>query len=118
MALVHFEKVMRLSPFEPMMPNIHAAMAFAHFIVGDYDKASSLAETVLREIPDLHVGLRFAAASHALAGRLDEARNLVDRLRRIDPELRVSDLGDLTPVRRPQDLARYEEGLRRAGLPE
>jgi len=118
MAFRHFARFMRLSPLEPMMPNIHAAMACAHFVLGEYDKASSLAETVLRERPDMHGGLRFAAASHALAGRLEDAQKLMARLRRIDPELRVSDLADLTPLQRPQDLARYEEGLRKAGLPE
>jgi hypothetical protein len=34
--------------------------------------------------------LRYAAASHALASRLIEARQAVARLRRIDPLLRVS----------------------------
>jgi hypothetical protein len=33
--------------------------------------------------------------------------------------LRVSNLKDTTPFNLPQDyLARYEEGLRKAGLPE
>jgi len=40
------------------------------------------------------------------------------RLRQIDPELRVSNLKDMTPLRRPEDRARLEEGLRKAGLPE
>jgi TolB-like protein len=118
MALGHFAHVMRLSPFEPLMPSIHAGIAFAHFIVGDYHKASSLAEQVLQERPDLHIGLRLAAAGNALAGRLEKAQNAMERLRHIDPNLRVSDLKDLTPLHRPQDLAKYEDGMRRAGLPE
>jgi hypothetical protein len=40
------------------------------------------------------------------------------RLRRIDPVLRVSNLKDLTPLRRPEDVAKYAEGMRWAGLPE
>jgi hypothetical protein len=36
----------------------------------------------------------------------------------IDPALRVSNLGDITPLRRPQDIARYAEAMRKAGLPE
>jgi hypothetical protein len=61
---------------------------------------------------------RMAAASHALAGRLDRAHNAMARLREIDPTLRVSDIRHMFPFRRPEDLARYEEGLRKAGLPE
>jgi len=34
------------------------------------------------------------------------------------PALRISDLENLTPFRKPQDLARFKKGLRKAGLPE
>jgi len=40
------------------------------------------------------------------------------RLREIDPTLRVSDLRHVFRFRRPDDLARYEEEVRKAGLPE
>jgi TolB-like protein len=116
-AIRHFERVMRLSPFEPLMPSIHAGIAFAHFIAGHYDKASSLAERVLRQKPDLHVALRVAAASYALAGQHRDAQKEIVRLLQIDPLLRISDLKGLTPLCL-QDLARYEEGMRKAGLPE
>ena len=117
-ALRHFAHVARLSPFEPMMAVLKSSIMFAHCLIGQHDKACSLAEQVLRESPDLHMALRFGAASFALAGRSDEARRTIDRLRRRDPLLRVSDLKELTPLRRPEDLARYEESLRQAGLPE
>jgi hypothetical protein len=50
--------------------------------------------------------------------RLDQAHKAMARLREIDPTLRVSGLRHLVPFRRPEDLAIYEEGLRKAGLPE
>ena len=40
------------------------------------------------------------------------------RLRELDPSLRVSNLKDWLPIHRPEDLARFADGLRRAGLPE
>jgi hypothetical protein len=46
------------------------------------------------------------------------AQKTIERLREIDPAFRVSHLKDLIPFRRPADLARFEEGLRKAGLPE
>ena len=58
-----------------------------------------------------------AAASNALAGRLEEAQRAMELLRRRDPALRISNLRELTPPRRQQDIARYEEALRLAGLP-
>ena len=40
------------------------------------------------------------------------------RMRQIDPELCVSNIAAVVPFRRPEDFARYVEGLRKAGLPE
>ena len=62
--------------------------------------------------------IRFAAASHALAGRQSEAQALIARLRRFAPLQRVSNLGDVAPFRRPEHMAKFAEGLRLAGLPE
>jgi TolB-like protein/DNA-binding winged helix-turn-helix (wHTH) protein len=118
MALEHLEHVMRLSPIDPLMFLVQTGTAFAHLIAGRYDEASSWADQALREKPDYHPALRVAAASNALAGRLSRARNALAHLRELNPVLRVSSLKDLVPFRRPEDLARYEEGLRKAGLPE
>jgi hypothetical protein len=40
------------------------------------------------------------------------------RLREIAPAMRVSTVKEWQPFRRPDDLARLEDGLRKAGLPE
>jgi hypothetical protein len=58
------------------------------------------------------------AASHTLAGRIDEGRRAMDHLRKLDPTLRISGLKDWLLIRRPEDLAVFADGLRRAGLPE
>jgi tetratricopeptide (TPR) repeat protein len=117
-AIKQFAHFSRLSPFDPAMPRVHSAMAFAHIFSNRYDEASRHAEQALSENPNLHMGLRVAAASHALAGRIEPAKKAMARLRHIDPALRVSNLQELTPLRRPEDIARYAEGLRKAGLPE
>jgi tetratricopeptide (TPR) repeat protein len=93
-------------------------MAAAHFLAGRYDEASSWAEKALREHPNYLPAIRMSAASHAFAGRLAEAQKAVARMRQIDPALRVAGLKDVVPFRRPEDFARYVEGLRRAGLPD
>jgi adenylate cyclase len=73
----------------------------------------------LQNNPDFQAGARIGAASNAVAGRPEEARETVVRLQRLNPTLRVSNLNHvLGPYRRADDLARYEEGLRKAGLPE
>jgi hypothetical protein len=58
-----------------------------------------------------------ASIGHALSGRLDKARETMGLLREVDPELRLSQLKEVLPFRRPEDIARIVEGLRLAGLP-
>jgi TolB-like protein len=118
-AVEHIARAMRLSPLDPLMRGMQVGTAHAHLFAGRYDEACLWAGMTLREAPDFHTALRIGAASNALAGRAEEANKAVARLRQLDPALRVSNLRDaLGPYRRPEDLARYEEGLRKAGLPE
>jgi hypothetical protein len=42
----------------------------------------------------------------------------MQHLRRLDPALRISSLTHWLPIRRPEDVATFADGLRRAGLPE
>ncbi len=119
LAIEHLARAMRLSPLDPLIGIMQAETAHAHFFAGRYDVASSWAGMALREGPDSLNALRIAVASNALAGRLEQAQKMLARLRQFDPALRVSNLRDrLGPYRRPEDVARFEEGLRRAGLPE
>jgi tetratricopeptide (TPR) repeat protein len=93
--------------------------ACAHFFLGRYDEAASWAAMALQDNPDFQPGLRIAAASDAMAGRPEQAHKAVARLQQLNPALRVSSFKDVAgPYRRAEDLSRYEEGLRRAGLPE
>jgi hypothetical protein len=72
----------------------------------------------MRELPHYLGGLRLAAASNALADRLEEARTAMARLREVDPSHCLSNIQDRVPLRRLEDYAKLEEGLRKAGLPE
>ncbi|HEX9461553.1 MAG TPA: adenylate/guanylate cyclase domain-containing protein [Alphaproteobacteria bacterium] len=117
-AIKHLEHGMRLSPLDPFVFRAYAGLACAHLLAGRYDDSSLWAERALQRRPNLLVAIREAAASHALAGRLPEAQKAMAQLRQCDPRLRVSNLKEWLPLRRPQDIARYEEGLRKAGLPE
>jgi len=118
LAIEHHLRDMRLSPLDPALYNMHVGMAFAHFLAGRYDEASSWAQKALHEQPNYPTANRILAASYALAGHLGEAQQAMSRLRQLDPERRISNLSDVLPVRRPEDLAKFADGLRKAGLPE
>ena len=118
MAIEHMAHAMRLNPLDPLILGMQNGTAAAHFLAGRYDAASSWAEKALQQNSNFLPGIRMAAASHALSGRLAQAEKALTRMREIDPELRISNLAELVPFRAAQDFARYVDGLRKAGLPE
>jgi TolB-like protein len=118
LAIERFARAMRLSPLDPWVTRMRSGTAAAHFFLGRYDEAASWAAMALQDRPDFQTALRIQAASIAMAGRPEQAHKAVARLRQLNPALRVSNLKDLVGPWRANDLARYEEGLRRAGLPE
>jgi adenylate cyclase len=117
-SLQHIARAMRLSPLDPRIGVMRAAAALAHFLAGSYHEASSWAEKALRDDPDSAVSAGIAAASFALAGRIEQAQKVIAHLLRAEPALCMSDAMDRLPPFRPDDRARFIEGLRRAGLPE
>jgi tetratricopeptide (TPR) repeat protein len=117
-AIERFARAMRLSPLDPWVIGMRAGTAHAHLFLGRYDEAASWAAMALQDRPDFQPGLRIAAASNAMAGRPEQAHQAVARLRQLNPALRVSTLKAVLGPWRADDLARYEEGLRQAGLPE
>jgi hypothetical protein len=98
------------------------AMASTYFFVGRYDEALAWAERSARSVRAdggfLYIKAMMAASA-ALAGNAARAREALDVLRREYPDFSVSSLsrlGTVFPFRRPQDLARMAEGLRKAGV--
>ena len=118
-AIAWIERAMRFSPLNPYLWIAQVAAAHACFFAGRHDESSSYAAMALQSAPEHPVGLRIHAASSALAGQLEQARKSVASLLQRNPTLRVFGVKEvLGPYRRVQDVWKYQEGLRRAGLPE
>jgi TolB-like protein/tetratricopeptide (TPR) repeat protein len=117
LAIAHAQNSMRLSPLDPLTYGAQAAIAIAHFFCSRYDEATLWAEKSVREQPNFVSATRFVVASHALAGRIEEAKKALARLLQLDPHMRMSNVHKM-PLRRPEDLARWEEAFRRVGLPD
>jgi len=117
-AIEHVGRAMRLSPHDPQLFVMQSSISAAHFFAGRYEEALRWAEMSIREGPDYIPSVAWAAASAAGFGNLAAATKNTKRLRELMPELRLSNLTDLFPIRRPEDFLRLSEGLRIAGLPE
>jgi len=117
-AIENLERFVRISPLDPLLHSVRSAIAFAHVFAGRFTEAISFAEKALGDSPNSHQALRAVALSCAWAGRSEQAHKAIDRLLKIDPTLRISNLVNVTPLQRPEDIERYQEGMRKAGLPE
>jgi TolB-like protein/class 3 adenylate cyclase/tetratricopeptide (TPR) repeat protein len=118
LAIDHLERAVRLSPLDPLIFIVQNGIVLAHFFAGRYGEAFSWAQKTLRQNPNYSAAVIMAAVSAAKAGRHDEMRKAVGRLREIDPMTGISNFTNVWPLRRPEDLAAFDHGLRLTGLPE
>jgi tetratricopeptide (TPR) repeat protein len=115
-AIERVTRAMRLSPQDSQFFNMQTAMAQAHFLAERYVEALAWAEAAVRGHPNYAFANGAVAVSAALAGRSEVAEKAVARLRQ--SQLRISDLVEISPFRRPEHRAKWVEGLRMAGIPE
>ena len=113
----HFERALRLSPFDPLNFNAYIGIGGAHFAAGRYDDAALWIEKGLIDRPGATWAYRELVAAYTLLGRDSDARAGLLRLINDYPDLTVSKV--LSALVYPQTmLDRIAEGLRKAGMAE
>ena len=117
-AIDRIGRALRLSPLDPYTFLMQNATAYAHFIAGRYADAAASAEAALRDRPDHLSGLRVLAASSAMLGLQEQAGKAMKRIRELDPTRRLSNLGDVIPLRQAEHRSRLAEAFKKAGMPE
>jgi tetratricopeptide (TPR) repeat protein len=117
-AIEHVARAMRLSPHDPQMVAMQGATAYAHFFAGRYAEASKWAEMSIQANPSLALPFGVLVASRTMMDEQPQAAQALARLRSLEPELRLSNLGVWMPLQRAEHLALFVDALRKAGLPE
>jgi TolB-like protein/class 3 adenylate cyclase/tetratricopeptide (TPR) repeat protein len=117
-AIEHATRAMRLSPHDPHTFNMQSVVAAGHFFAGRYAEALTWAKVAMRTRMNAPLQSLVAAASAGLIGNSTEAETAMAQVHEIVPGLRLSNLKDFMALRRPEDYARWTDGLRKAGLPE
>jgi adenylate cyclase len=108
-AVEHLQTAIRLSPLHPNATQAYG-IAVAHFFEGRFSDAIAMFVTALDELPG-HAGIyRYLASCYAHAGRLDDAREIIKRLRTITPSV----LPNVVQWRRPEHREFFLSGLRLA----
>ncbi len=116
-AVRHAQMALSLSPRDPHIFFVEQALMLGHFFRRELEAADHLAECVLERQPSHASAIisRLAIVGHL--ERQHEARNLLERLKAIEPEATIAWACGRPPLL-PEDKIFYAEGLRRAGLPE
>ena len=117
-AIEQFQVALRLSPLDPSIFTPQTGMAYAHFLAGRNEEASSWAATAVRQNPLFLPGQRIMMACHAMSGRVEEARQACMLALQLDPTQRISGIKDRAPFRRAEDIERLAQAFRIAGMPE
>ncbi len=94
-----------------------SGIAMAHFVAGRYSEAVQWARKTIHRKPTWRLAYAVLASSLAQLNRLEEANEAVDNYLEIFPDATISEFRHL-PFKNPKDAHRFEEGLRKAGLPE
>jgi TolB-like protein len=107
LAIEHVEASRRLSP---RVRTALVAIGLAYFLSRRFDQAVPRLLLAIQEDPSLPVPYRYLAACYAHMVRLDEARQLIARLRAITPVV----VPDASFLRNPEDRELFLSGLRLA----
>jgi adenylate cyclase len=115
-AVAPLNEALRLSPRDQFNFLWHYLMGFALFIATRYEEALACADTSLRENSSVPGAYRVRAACLGQLGRIDEAKAALTEFLRLSPDATVTSTTAQVPLERSEDITRYIDALRQAGL--
>jgi adenylate cyclase len=112
------EIAIRSNPKDPSIFFRYTGIAMAHFTAGRYSEASQWARKSVYRKQSWRGGHAVLAASLAQLDLLEEARDAVDNYLENFPNETISEARKAFSIKGSDNAHRFEEGLRKAGLPE
>jgi adenylate cyclase len=112
-----FDRMIRLSPLDPLRVHAWAGISFALFSLGRYEEGCIPAIKAIQFSADAHQ-LAAYTVNCVGAGRTREAQEAAIQLLNLQPDFRASDARTLFPIRSPQVNDRIVTALHDAGIPE
>ena len=109
LTIEHVETSLRLSPREPVGLALHS-MGIAYFFKREFGQAAAKLVLSIQDHPGFSSSYRFLAACYGHMGRLNEAQEIVRRLREIAPSVMPS----VIPYRKAEHRELFLSGLRLA----
>jgi adenylate cyclase len=112
-----FEKMLRLSPLDPLKIGAWCGMSWALFMLERYEEGRAVALKAMQQGADAH-SLSALAANAIGGGHGTEAQQAVARILRFNPDFGSAQAREAFPVRLPEARERIVATLREAGLPD
>jgi adenylate cyclase len=110
------ERSIRLDPCRSAVRFNQIALAL--YFTGEYDAAVDAANRAIRSSPNYPNPYRWLAAALGQLGRIEEAKQALEKAIAIAPASFRMYVRERAPWRRPENHAHMLEGLRKAGMPE
>jgi tetratricopeptide (TPR) repeat protein len=117
-ALRRITVALRLSPSDPHGFFFDMALIMPHLMRGDYPAAVEAGRRAVEINPFFSSTYKGYLSALGWMDRPREAREVLLRFMALEPRFSVMEAISRSPLSRPEDIARYAEGLRRAGLRE
>jgi tetratricopeptide (TPR) repeat protein len=117
-ALRRIGQAIRLSPSDPHVFFFEMALTMPHLMNGNYASAIEVGRRSVELNPLFSSAYKGYLTALGLTDRMAEAREVLARLLALEPGFSVQEALLRSPLTRHEDIVRYAEGLRRAGLPE
>lgn len=116
-ALRRINQAIRLSPADPHVFFFDMALVIVHLMRGDHASAVEAGRRAIELNPLFSSTYKSYLSALGWSGRLREAAAVRDRLLVLEPGFSVEQAMQHAPFIRPEDVTRYVEGLRLAGVP-
>ncbi|MGH6715546.1 MAG: adenylate/guanylate cyclase domain-containing protein, partial [Bradyrhizobium sp.] len=116
-AIESFQRMVRLSPLDPLINLARCGICFAHFQASRYEEGFEMAKTLIQMEPSAHSAGAYIVNAIAL-GHIPEATAAAARLLEREPAFRVPFARDIFPMRTDEIKAKVAAALREAGVPD
>jgi adenylate cyclase len=116
-AIESFDRMVRISPLDPVRRGVWYGTACAHNALRRYDEGCASATRAIQDYPDTH-SLGAFIMNAVPAGRIAEARDALDQLLRLRPNFRASHVREIFHTRDAEWAGRIAAAFREVGLPE
>jgi adenylate cyclase len=115
-ALMAIHRAKRLNPRYPFV--YLWIEGHIHFLMGQHERAIAILQEALDRNPAFATARQVLIATYGHLGMEDEAAWEVDELLTLRPDYSLSTARQEALYKRPEDLEKFIEGLRRAGIPD